>query len=104
MAIAFSEDARVAAQLFSHRDWSPAVERERKLRPHEIVRRDTDHLIRAIVELDRLADDVWITSHASLPEAVAQHDDVIRTNCFVFVWQKRSAKDWFHLKHIEVIR
>src|SRR6476659_8685006 len=100
MAITFAEYARVAAQLFSHRDRSPEVERESKLRPDEIIGRDTDHFVRVVIELDCLADDVWIPSHAALPEAVAQHDDVIRAGCLVFVREKRTTEEGLDLEHI----
>src|SRR5215217_399219 len=103
MAAAFGEYARVAAQLFSHRDRRPEIKRERKLRPCKIFRSDTDHLVRAIIELDRLADDVLIGSHATLPETVAQNNNGISARRLVFVRQKRAAQDWFHLEHVEVV-
>jgi hypothetical protein len=41
--------------------------------------------------LDRLADDVWIRSEATLPEAMTQHDHRIGAGGGLFGRQKRTA-------------
>src|SRR5262245_29682469 len=38
---------------------------------HEILARDADHGVRFIVEIDLLADDIWIARESFLPECVA---------------------------------
>src|SRR5215213_10637674 len=98
MTAAFGENARIAAQIFGHRHRRPEVECKGKLRPDKIFRSHTNHLVRSIVESDRLADNVWIGGETFSPEVVTQHDDRIGANCLIFVRQKRSTEYRFDFK------
>ena len=69
----------------------------------EAARHDADHLERLAAEDDLLADDVPVRAEAPLPEAVAEHDDVLEALATV-PGQERPAQHRRDAEDLEEVR
>src|SRR5215217_9609347 len=82
----------------SDRDPQPHVLREKlKTRRHH-----TDNCVLLAVEQNRAIEDVAIAAVATLPEAVAEHDDFVRPRPVFFI-QKAATEKWLHAEQREEI-
>src|SRR5262249_37171320 len=67
-----------------------ALQTEDRNRKLEVRRHNSDHGVTAAVQEQRFSDKHWIGIETPFPESLADHDDVVVTNPFLFAGERSS--------------